>query len=229
MKFIKIISLLLLCPFVLMFCGCGSSKPLGFQFDKPESGEEIAVLKTSEGTIKIRLFEEEAPLAVKNFKEQIKAGYYNGMIFHRVIDDFMIQGGDDGKGSNSYEGGKYKSEINRSLQHFRGAVSTANSGPDTNGSQFFIVQGPDVAESTLEAASSYYRTDKMTDAEKQMYCEHGGTYWLDNHVNNSVAHTVFGQVFEGMDVVNAIAAVDVDSNDKPIEDIVIESASIEIY
>ena len=74
-----------------------------------------------------------------------------------------------------------------------------------------------------------YNTDDMTEKEKQLYIEHGGAYWLDNHVNSSVAHTVFGQVFEGMDVVNAIASVLTNRSDKPLDDIVIESASIDVY
>lgn len=209
--------------------GSRTGDEVGFQFDLPQSGEEIAVLNTSKGTIKIRLFEESAPLAVANFKAQISNGYYNGLTFHRVIRDFMIQGGDDGKDSESVWGDTYKSEINRNLQHFTGAVSTANAGPDTNGSQFFIVQGPQVTMEDLEAASSTYNTNAMTETEKQLYVEHGGAYWLDNHVNSTVAHTVFGQVFEGMDVVNSIANVLTNRSDKPLDDIVIESAAIEIY
>ena len=81
----------------------------------------------------------------------------------------------------------------------------------------------------LDAASSTYNTADMTETEKQLYIEHGGAYWLDNHVNSSVAHTVFGQVFEGMDVVNAIASVLTNRSDKPLDDIVIESATIEVY
>ena len=209
--------------------GSRTDDEVGFQFDLPHSGDEIAVLNTSKGTIKIRLFEESAPLAVANFKAQISGGYYNGLTFHRVINDFMIQGGDDEKGSKSVWGKEYQSEVNRNLQHFTGAVSTANAGPDTNGSQFFIVQGPKVTMDDLEAASTTYNTDDMTEKEKQLYIEHGGAYWLDNHVNSSVAHTVFGQVFEGMDVVNAIASVLTNRSDKPLDDIVIESASIDVY
>lgn len=209
--------------------GSRTDDELGFQFDLPQSGEEIAVLNTSKGVIKIRLFEESAPLAVANFKAQISNGYYNGLTFHRVINDFMIQGGDDGKGSKSVWGKAYQSEVNRNLQHFTGAVSTANAGPDTNGSQFFIVQGPQVTMDDLDAAASTYNTAGMTETEKQLYIEHGGAYWLDNHVNSTVVHTVFGQVFEGMDVVNSIASVLTNRSDKPLDDIVIESAAIEIY
>lgn len=112
------------------------------QFEKPQAGEDIAVLNTNKGTIKIRLFPEAAPKAVENFKSLIQDKYYDGIIFHRVINNFMIQGGDptgSGMGGNSKWEKPFEDEFDVNFRNFRGALSMANSGPNTNGSQFFIV------------------------------------------------------------------------------------------
>lgn len=239
----KITAAILACTLIFALAGCKSQtaeKPsftapgangsrtddeLGFQFDPPQKGEEIAVLNTSKGVIKIRLFEQSAPIAVANFKAQIKAGYYNGLTFHRVIKDFVVQGGDDGKGSKSIWGGSFESEINRNLLHFRGSVASAKgSAADSNGSQFYIVQG---AEQLTE--KDLRDVEGLTDAEKAMYIEHGGSYHLDQNVNPSTDYNVFGQVFEGMEVVDAIASVLTNSSDKPLDDVTIDSASVEVY
>lgn len=162
----------------------------------PEEGDQIAVIKTNMGTIKIRLFPIKAPKTVENFVGLIEKNYYNGIIFHRVIPDFMIQGGDPtgtGTGGESLWGGKFEDEFHSDLKNLRGALSMANSGPSTNGSQFFIVQ------------------------------KEGGTDWLDGK------HSVFGQVFEGMDVVDAIANVDQDANNKPLKDVVMEKVTVSTY
>ena len=117
--------------------------PVGFQLDLPEIGEKIAVFETSMGTIYMRLFPESAPKTVENFVGLIEKGYYNGISFHRVIDGFMIQGGDpngNGTGGESIWGGSFEDEFNANLLNIRGSVAMANSGPNTNGSQFFINQ-----------------------------------------------------------------------------------------
>ncbi|MBN2086944.1 peptidylprolyl isomerase [Candidatus Peregrinibacteria bacterium] len=166
------------------------------QTAEPEKGEQIVVMETSMGTIKLRLFPDKAPKTVENFLGLADKGYYDGIIFHRVIPDFMIQGGDPtgtGRGGESLWGGKFEDEFNPNLKNIKGALSMANAGPDTNGSQFFIVQ------------------------------KEGGTPWLDN------MHTVFGQVFEGMDVVDAIATAERDAFDKPLEDITMDKVSVETY
>ena len=108
------------------------------QFEKPALGEKIAVLKTNKGEIKIRLFEEAAPLAVENFTSLIEDKYYDGIIFHRVIENFMIQGGDPsgtGRGGESKWKKAFKDEFDVNFRNFRGALSMANAGPNTNGSQ----------------------------------------------------------------------------------------------
>lgn len=117
------------------------------QAQMPEEGEEIAVITTSKGVVKMRFFPEEAPKAVENFKTLAKKGYYNGLLFHRVIEDFMVQTGDpkgDGTGGESCWGEAFEDEISPKLHYYRGAVAMANSGANTNGSQFFIVQAKDV-------------------------------------------------------------------------------------
>ena len=209
------------------------------QFSEIKKGEEIAILKTNYGDIKIRFFKDQAPKAVENFITHAKEGYYNGLTFHRVIKDFMIQGGDpkgDGTGGESIYGEPFEDEINfpPDLRHFNGALSMANSGDNTNGSQFFIVQNSGL-DSSLKEELEYFiqNQEKEENGIKvkdifptnvcEKYIEVGGTPWLDGK------HTIFGQVYEGMDIVNKIANVEVGENDKPKKDVVIESISIEKY
>jgi cyclophilin family peptidyl-prolyl cis-trans isomerase len=106
-----------------------------------------AVIQTNKGTIRFELLEDEAPKTTENFIKLAEKGYYDGVIFHRVIKGFMIQGGDPtgtGRGGESAWGGRFNDEINRSSELYRGAytagtVAMANAGPNTNGSQFFIM------------------------------------------------------------------------------------------
>ena len=145
-------------------------------------------LNTTEGPVTIQFFDEDAPKTVANFKELASQGFYDGIIFHRVIKDFMIQGGcpqGTGTGGPGYE---FEDEINPHKIE-RGKLAMANRGPNTNGSQFFIV--------TTDAAP-----------------------WLDGK------HTVFGEVTEGMDVIDRIEATNTDGRDKPVNDIRIESVEL---
>lgn len=192
------------------------------QLDRPAAGETVAIMHTGMGDIAIRLFPEKAPKAVENFTTHAKNGYYDGLIFHRVINDFMIQGGDPkgtGRGGESIWGDSFEDEFDLELRNYRGALSMANAGPNTNGSQFFIVQAKEVAPSLLHQMGQL--ADRGYPAEvTAAYAQVGGTPHLD------FRHTVFGQVYDGMDVVDAIAAVDTDRNDKPKTDVVIESIEI---
>jgi cyclophilin family peptidyl-prolyl cis-trans isomerase len=145
-------------------------------------------MNTSLGTIAIEFFDDDAPKTVENFRKLASDGFYDGIIFHRVIPDFMIQGGcPDGIGTGG-PGYTFEDEFN---QHkiVRGALAMANAGPNTNGSQFFIVTTP--------AAS-----------------------WLDGK------HTVFGEIVDGMDVVDAIEASETDARDKPLEAKTIEKVEL---
>ena len=193
------------------------------QLSTPQKGDTLAVMHTNMGNIKIKLFPEKAPKTVENFVTHSKNGYYNGLKFHRVINDFMIQGGDprgNGTGGESIWGGSFSDEFDSELHNLRGALSMANSGPDTNGSQFFIVQAREVPSNMLEQMHDLEDNGFPADITAA-YAELGGTPWLD------FRHTVFGQVTEGMDVVDAIAAVET-NNDVPCEDVIINSIDIEI-
>lgn len=165
----------------------------------PKSGEEIAILETNYGTIKLKFFEEEAPKTVANFKKLANDNFYNGLIFHRIISGFMIQGGDpDGTGAGG-PGYTVDAEISPYLTHTAGAVATArqsdyvNPEKKSSGSQFYIVHND------------------------------AGALGLDGE------YTIFAQVIEGMNVVEAIAAVKTDTQDKPVKDVVIEKVAIEKY
>lgn len=194
-----------------------------YQLRAPQSGDTLAVIKTNMGDIKIKLFPEEAPKTVENFTTHAKNGYYNGVIFHRVIKDFMIQGGDPdgtGMGGESIWGRSFADEFDPSLHNLRGALSMANAGPNTNGSQFFIVQANTVPANMLSQMKQM--PESFPESTVEAYANLGGTPWLD------FRHTVFGQVVEGMDVVDSIAAVKVGPNDKPVEPVVIETIEIEV-
>ena len=191
------------------------------QLSTPQKGDTLAVMHTNMGDIKIKLFPEKAPKTVENFVTHSKNGYYNGLKFHRVINDFMIQGGDprgNGTGGESIWGGSFPDEFDPELHNLRGALSMANSGPNTNGSQFFIVQAREVPANMLEQMRDLEDNGFPADITAA-YEALGGTPWLD------FRHTVFGQVTEGMDVVDAIAAVET-VNDVPRSDVIIESIEV---
>jgi cyclophilin family peptidyl-prolyl cis-trans isomerase len=167
---------------------CGNHlacRAIGVEYDRAVA---TATMETNKGTIEVELFDSDAPKTVENFVKLARDGFYDGVIFHRVIPDFMIQGGDPtgtGMGGPGYQ---FEDEINPNLV-VRGALAMANAGPNTNGSQFFIV--------TADACP-----------------------WLDG------AHTVFGRVSSGMDVVAAIEQSPTDGADKPLDDVRIESITI---
>ena len=195
---------------------------MSLQTALPTKGDLTAIMHTNMGDIKIKLFPNEVPKTVKNFVELSKSGYYNGIIFHRVIKDFMIQGGDPtgtGMGGSSIYGEKFEDEFNENLHNIRGALSMANAGPNTNGSQFFIVQAntiPDgMADQMKRLVDRGFPEESIADYEAL-----GGTPWLD------FKHSVFGFVYEGMDVVDDIANVRCGAGDKPMYDVVIEGIDI---
>ncbi len=251
-----------------------ADKEVGFQLDKPAAGDTVAIMHTSKGDISIRFFPEAAPKAVENFTTHAKNGYYDGLTFHRVIEDFMIQGGDpkgNGSGGESIWGKEFEDEFDQKLLNLRGSLVMANLGVNTNGSQFFINQaGPsgntaeqlktsaktNAANIRQQAVSAYpqyvsYYGESFTqmyptvedfinanltpDAELvpdevwELYAQYGGNIRLDGAWRHSGGHTVFGQVYEGMDVVDAIAEVDTDSNDKPTNAVTIKSIEITTY
>lgn len=196
------------------------------QIEKPKKGDQVAIMKTNYGEIKFRLFPEVAPKTVENFVTHSKNGYYNGLKFHRVIKDFMIQGGDpegSGRGGKSIWDKPFEDEFSPLHRNVKGALSMANSGPNTNGSQFFIVQKSDIDGRTLKQMKKFGEARGFSDDVIKAYEEMGGTEWLDGK------HTVFGQVYEGLDVVDKIANVEVGRNDMPKEPVLIEEMIIKEY
>ncbi len=179
-----------------------------------------AVIETTMGTITAQLFPKYAPKTVENFVKLAEKNYYDNVIFHRVIPDFMIQGGDPtgtGRGGESIYGHPFEDEFSEELFNFTGALSMANAGPNTNGSQFFIVTNEHVLENMIEQMKAVGYPQEIID----YYEKHGGTPWLDFH------HTVFGQVLSGMDVVEKISKVKRDAMDKPEKDVIIKTIKIE--
>ncbi len=229
------------------------------QLAAKSENEVIAVMKTTKGDITLRLFPDKAPKAVENFVTHAKEGYYDGLTFHRVINGFMIQGGDpngNGTGGQSIYGEKFDDEITDKMRSFRGSLCMANSGPDTNGSQFYIVQSKAAGETynsifkTLLQNQGKYMKD-LDDGTKSMmlqlfanqdqflsdgsevrvsdiypqeviyeYMRNGGCPFLD------FGYTIFGQVKDGMEVVDTIAAVKTNASDKPLEDVIINSIEV---
>lgn len=176
-----------------------------------------AVIKTNRGDMEFVLFPQVAPKAVENFVMHSKNGYYNGLIFHRVIQDFMIQGGDPtgtGMGGESVFGKNFEDEFSLDARNYYGALSMANAGPNTNGSQFFIVQAKSVPENLLSQMEQLTENGFPQEVIEN-YKTVGGTPWLDFH------HTVFGQLINGADVLDSIAAVKCGANDKPLDDVII--------
>lgn len=243
-----------------------TDKEAGFQLDAPAKGDTIAILHTNKGDITWRLFPDEAPKTVTNFINLAQDGKYDNTIFHRVINNFMIQGGDyenfNGTGGTSSYGSAFEDEFCDKLLNLRGAVSMANSGADTNGSQFFINQT--TAESYTNSGgwdnfvsqwsqvsvqlknystnasmfqnfvnaygSACYDTTAVPKEVQNLYAENGGNPYLDGAYNAvDRGHTVFAQVIDGMDVVDEIAAVETNSSNKPLEDVIIETIEITTY
>lgn len=239
-----------------------NSQKLGWQLELPQAGEEIAVITMKTGeVIKIRFFPDEAPKAVYSFKRHAIEGYYNGLTFHRVIENFMIQGGSpDGTGTDgeSVWGENFEDEFAENLINIDGSLSMANAGKNTNGSQFFIncTNTPVPSEQWAEYQQGYdmYKEDpdfftsnyaaKWLDMDKvnqqkdggsnlyqDLYSTHGGNCHLDGaYSTDGSGHTVFGQVFEGMDEVYKLSQAETDpNNNKPVEDMVIEKIEIVAY
>lgn len=192
------------------------------QLDKPQKGETTAKIITNYGEMKFRIFSSKVPKSAENFIKHSREGYYNGLIFHRVINDFMIQGGDPtgtGMGGESIWNRPFEDEFDEELRNYRGALSMANAGPNTNGSQFFIVQAKKIPAVMLEQMESL-NDEGFPYRVTENYGKAGGTPWLD------FKHTVFGQMYEGYDVLDKIALCQVKDDDRPVEDIVIEKIEI---
>ncbi len=192
------------------------------QLSAPVKGDVIVTMHTNMGDIKIKMFPDKTPKTCENFLTHAREGYYDGLTFHRVINDFMIQGGDPtgtGCGGESIWGDSFEDEFDMELRNYRGALSMANAGPNTNGSQFFIVQAKQVPMQLIGQMKQL--ADRGFPEEvTENYSQVGGTPHLD------FRHTVFGQVYDGMDVVDAIAAVKTGAADKPVEPVMITGIDV---
>ena len=180
----------------------------------------VATIHTNLGVLTVKLFDDVAPKTVKNFVELAEKGYYNGVIFHRIIRDFMIQGGDPtgtGMGGESIYGEKFEDEFSENVFNIRGALSMANAGPNTNGSQFFIVQNEN-----LPYDKSALVKGGWPEEIAEIYTA-GGTPHLDGR------HTVFGQLAnaESFETLDRIAKEPTGSQDKPENDVEIISIDLE--
>lgn len=230
-----------------------TAKEPGFQLEMPEKGEEIAVVTMESGEMfKLRFFPGEAPKAVYNFKKHALDGYYDGLTFHRIIENFMVQGGDPsgtGYAGESVWGEPFEDEFSPNLLNIDGSVSMANSGPATNGSQFFIncTQGAAIDWDSYQQGFEVYKQDPdtfkamysskwvdmdlVTEDVKKLYTDNGGNVHLDGYYStDKTGHTVFAQVFEGMGGVESLSKVEVDpQSSKPLKDVVIKKIEIVPY
>lgn len=245
------------------------NEEVGFQCNLPAVGDTIAIMHTNMGDIYIRLFPEAAPKAVQNFIQLAQDNYYNGVPFHRIVKDFCVQGGDPtgtGRGGNSVFGGEFEDEFDTKLLNIHGALSMANAGADSNGSQFFFNltseggfgkredyiyenQAKKMYDALIEeygetlVKSKYsswkdlldylditYVYDWVPEKVWEVYERYGGNISLDGAWRNDKrGHTVFGQVFNGLDIVDVMGTVDVDENDKPCYDVSIRYIEITKY
>ena len=199
------------------------------QMALPNEGDTIAIFKVKNfGDIKVKFFDEVAPKAVENFITHAKEGYYDGVTFHRVINEFMIQGGDPegtGRGGESIWGKGFAEELSYELVPYRGSLCMASAGTGTSslGSQFFITQA-----NYSENMVPYLEQGGFPKGLIEQYEEYGG------YLSLYLSYTVFGQVYEGMDVVDKIAQVstyvtDEGQEDKPVEDVIIEKIEVTTY
>ena len=189
--------------------------------------ERLVEINTSMGKMVVKLYNE-TPLHRDNFIKLAQQGFFDGQLFHRVINNFMIQGGDpNSKGADRGEmlgtggpGYTIPAEFRSGLYHKKGALAAARQGDAVNpkkessGSQFYIVQGQVFAKDQLQAFSKSGRHKPFTDKEIEDYTTIGGTPHLDD------SYTVFGEVIEGMEVIDKISAVPVDRYDRPIENVI---------
>ncbi len=230
----KISAVVIAAVLVMTFFGGCSKKGLADvdikNFNMPVEGEKPAVVTVRDyGTFKIKFFADEIPTGTENFRTLAENGYYDQLTVHRILRDGCFQGGDpkgNGQGGSSAWGGKFNDEFNEGVRCFKGAVAYANSGADSNGSQFFVVTAGPVDQAIFDQYSSaglYFPTNVI-----EKYKEVGGVPQWDNN------YTVFGQVFEGMDVIDKIASAEItpvngESDGKPKQKIVFDSIKIEEY
>lgn len=197
------------------------------QFKGPQEGDTIAVFDTDKGQIRAVLYPKQAPMAVENFIGLVGQGYYNGLSFHRIVENFVVQTGDaTGTGTGGatiWNNNPFPVEPTDALHHYSGALAMAHVSGDavSNTSQFYFVQ---TLKNSLDKASAQTLTDaglrqEVVDAYRAV----GGAPYLDN------LYTVFGQIYEGMEVLDALAAVPCDENGQPDEPLLLQTVEITTY
>jgi peptidyl-prolyl cis-trans isomerase B (cyclophilin B) len=203
---------------VVALFGCNSDK------------QTHVLIETNMGNIEVALYNE-TPIHKENFIKLVEEGYYDGLLFHRVMDKFMIQAGDpDSKDARPGErlgmgGPGYTLEAEIGAPHLRGALAAARTGGPANpekrssGSQFYIVQGRKISPQELDAFENRLGI-QYNETQRKIYMEEGGTPQLD------MEYTVFGEVVDGMDVVDKIAMTNTDSYDRPVQDVRIQKVTI---
>ncbi len=198
------------------------------QFKTPENDAPVAVIQTNLGTIKAVLYKSQAPIAVENFTYLAVNGYYDGLEFYRVIQGFALQGGspnNNGADGTSKWGTPFANELSDSLHHYTGALCMSNRDAEgltsTNTSIFYIVQS--AQNSVTSKIASQLKQAGVRQEVIDTYKQSGGTPYLDN------LNTVFGQVIQGLDIVDNIAIQEVDENDKPTNPVIIQSITISTY
>lgn len=223
----KRIITVLLAVCMLFAASCSGEKIRYYETDTnqlamPSEGEEIAVITTDKGAIYMRLFPNDAPKAVDNFKRLSQSGYYNGLLFHRVVANYLVQTGDpngDGTGGNDAWGGTFNMEISDALYHYKGAVGMArNKEYDSQGSQFYIIARGYASVGTINAMKESGENEAA-----ENYKLYGGAPEFDGE------YSIFGQVFAGYTVLSDISYAKTDDNDKPVEDEKIISIEFKNY
>lgn len=186
-------------------------------------GQELFLIETDYGNMKVKLYDS-TPQHRDNFKKLVTDGFYNDLLFHRVINGFMVQGGDpDSKGAPASKrlgmgGPGYRTPAEIGAFHFKGTLAAARQGGPSNpqkessGSQFYIVHGKKVTDAELTSFAGQKGITYSAE-DKARYIKDGGTPFLDNE------YTVFGEVVEGMDVIDKIAAVQTAPGDRPVNDV----------
>lgn len=192
------------------------------QFTHPAAGDTVAVFDTSAGVFRAVLFPEQAPQACANFVGLVQAGYYNGLTFTRVESGFVVEAGQDAGGGSTtiWNGNGYPAEYTDKLHHYSGALCAAMTDAGEGGSVFYVMETlPGMEQELLDQMAAQSWRQEIIDA----YAAAGGAPYLD------YTDTVFGQVYEGMETVDAIGSAAVDENQVPVEAITINSISIETY
>ncbi len=206
----------------------GDTSNMAIQLQPPKDGDTVVSIETNMGTMKAIVYPQYAPKAVENFITHANEGYYDGVIFHRIIENFMIQGGDPegtGLGGESIWGEEFDIEICAELHHIKGALCMARRGDTTvsQSSQFYIVHGDKLDKATTDQMRGYSAEDGWGAEIADAYDALGGYPSLDFN------YTVFGQVYEGLDVIDKIASVETNSADQPKEQVIIKTIKVETY